>query len=84
MQIKYFRDFKGEDIAKVSFKEMHRLNLITKEKESVWLEWMEENFPDIKKNDVLTGLYVPEEGITIYHNENVATISMIKTLQDLF
>ena len=73
LRIKYFRDFKGKDIAKISFKEMHRLNLIAKEKESVWLAWMEENFPDIKKNDVLTGVYKPEEGIKLYHNETVVT-----------
>ena len=73
MRIKYFRDFKGKDIAKISFKEMHRLNLIAKEKESVWLAWMEENFPDIKKNDVLTGVYKPEEGITLHHNETAVT-----------
>ena len=73
LRIKYLRNFKGEDIAKVSLKEMLRLNLIAKDKESVWLAWMEENFPDIKKNDVLTGLYKPEKGITIYHNETVVT-----------
>ena len=75
LRIKYFRDLKGEDIAKISFKEMHRLNLIVKEKESVWLEWMEEYFPDIKKNDVLTGVYKPEEGLTLHHNETVVTHS---------
>ena len=76
LRIKYFRDFKGKDIAKISFKEMHRLNLIAKEKESVWLAWMEENIPDIKKDDVLKGVYVPEEGIVLHHNENVvATLS---------
>ena len=76
LRIKYFRDFKGKDIAKISFKEMHRLNLIAKEKESVWLAWMEENIPDIKKDDVLTGVYVPAEGIALHHNENlVATLS---------
>ena len=30
-------------------------------------------FPDIKKNDVLTGVYKPEEGITLHHNETVVT-----------
>ena len=76
LRIKYFRDFKGKDIAKISFKEMHRLNLIAKEKESVWLAWMEENIPDIKKDDVLKGVYMPEEGIVLHHNENlVATLS---------
>ena len=73
LRIEYFRDFKGEDIAKISFKEMHRLNLIAKEKESVWLAWMEENIPDIKKDDVLKGVYVPEEGIVLYHNENLVS-----------
>ena len=63
----------SKDIAKISFKEMYRLNLIAKEKESVWLAWMEENFPDVKKNDVLTGVYKPEEGITLHHNETVVT-----------
>ena len=74
LRIKYFRDFKGKDIAKISFKEMYRLNLIAKEKESVWLAWMEENIPDIKKDDVLKGVYVPEEGIVLYHNENLVSI----------
>ena len=73
LRIKYLRNFKGKDIAEVSLKEMLRLNLITKEKESVWLAWMEENFPDIKKNDVLTGVYKPEEGITLHHSETVVT-----------
>ena len=75
LRIKYFRDFKGKDIAKISFKEMHRLNLVAKENESVWLAWMEENIPDIKKNDVLKGVYVPGEGIVLHHNENAVAIS---------
>ena len=76
LRIKYFRDFKGKDIAKISLKEMSRLDLIAKEKESVWLAWMEENIPDIKKNDVLKGVYLPEKGIVLHHNENlVATLS---------
>ena len=76
LRINYFRDFKGKDISKISFKEMHRLNLIAKEKESFWLAWMEENIPDIKKDDVLKGVYVPEEGIMLHHNEKlVATFS---------
>ncbi|GIR49947.1 MAG: hypothetical protein CM15mP58_20440 [Burkholderiaceae bacterium] len=55
-----------------------------KEKESVWLAWMEENFSDIKKNDVLTGLYNPEEGIILYHNETVVTTFNDKEFADLF
>jgi len=40
------------------------------------LAWMEENIPDIKKDDVLKGVYVPEEGIVLHHNDNiVATLS---------
>ena len=74
LRIKYFRDFKGKDIAKISFKEMHRMNLIAKEKKSVWLAWMEENIPDIKKNDMLVGVYMPEEGMALHHNENLVAI----------
>ena len=40
LRIKYFRDFKGKDIAKISLKEMHRLNLIAKERKvSGWHGW---------------------------------------------
>ena len=34
---------------------------------------MKDEIADIKKNDVLTGVYKPEEGITLHHNETVVT-----------
>ena len=55
------------------FEYTNELKKIANEKENVWLAWMEKNFPDIKKNDVLTGVYKPEGQITLHHNETVVS-----------
>ncbi len=68
LQINYFRDLNGKDIAKRSFKEMKRLKLIPEGEENLWYDWMEKNFPDIKKNDKLTGVFIPDSGIMLHHN----------------
>ena len=68
LQIQYLRKFKGEDIAKRSVKEMAKLGLVPEDVKLVWYDWMYENIPDVKKNDILTGVYIPKQGIELYFN----------------
>lgn len=69
LEIKYSRQFKGSNIAKRSIKEIRKLNFGSKERQNQWYEELKERFPNIKKGDYLTGVYKPNYGFEIYHND---------------
>lgn len=56
LKLTYLRDFKGEDIAKRSIDEMKKQGLNNKQQQQQWLILMQNLFPDVKKNQSLTGV----------------------------
>ena len=69
LTIKYSKSVKKEKIADTSKKEMLRLNLYKEPKINNWHNWMLEKFPDISSGDILTGIFLPEVGIKLFHND---------------
>jgi hypothetical protein len=57
LQIEYFREIEGEDIAHRSLEEMRSVGCTVAGKEAQWLEVMRGLFPDVENGTVLTGVH---------------------------
>ena len=68
LELQYLRDVKGNAIAERSIAEMHRVGRFGPEQAQRWQAAMAAVFPDVKKNDRLTGIYRPGEPLRILHN----------------
>jgi len=68
LELRYLRDFSGQDIAQRSIKEMRRLARLTPEQERAWLDQMQRLFPDVRKGDRLLGLQRPGQGAVFWFN----------------
>ena len=71
LEIEYAKKFSKEKIANISRKEMLKLNIYKEKDLLLWHKWMLEKFPDISKNDTLTGIFSPNFGLKIFHNNKL-------------
>lgn len=71
LELRYARDFKGKDIAKRSIDEMHMQNPLPQEKAQSWLQILEAVFPDVCKDQTLTGIYLPTENSQFIFNDKL-------------
>ena len=69
LELQYFKSFKRHRLAKRSLKEIKQLGISNPNQHKIWLDWMLENFPDVEKGDLLSGLYLPNEGIIMFVNK---------------
>ena len=68
LRIKYSRKFKGSNIAKRSIKEIKKLNFGSQDQQNQWYADLKAKLPNIEKDDYLTGIFKPNFGFEIYHN----------------
>jgi hypothetical protein len=68
LALRYARDFDGARIADTSLDEMRRLGFGTDADHRRWRETMATLFPDVKRGDELTGVFVPGRGMVFFHN----------------
>jgi hypothetical protein len=68
LELKYGRDFEGVDIAEQSREEMEKIGGNSEEKLKVWEKKLAEVFPNIKKGDTLSALYLPGKAMQFFHN----------------
>lgn len=68
LQIKYLRDIKAKDLIERTDKEWKKLGY-TDEQTNSWLHRLEEIWPDIKEDDMLT-LRVEEGGTSVFYFNN--------------
>jgi hypothetical protein len=79
LELVYQRDFEGKKIAKKSIEEIAKQKELSQQKTIEWMLTLERLFPDIKKNQSLTGLYIPNYGAKFFHGNNL--IGEIKDLE---
>jgi Chalcone isomerase-like len=79
LELVYQRDFEGKKIAKKSIEEMTKQKDLSQQKALEWSTALEKLFPDIKKNQSLTGLYIPNYGAKFFHGSTF--IGEIKDLE---
>jgi len=71
LELTYLRDAEGKFIAKKSMEEMTKQNEISSVKIQAWNKVLENLFPDIKKNQSLTGVYTPNSEAKFFHGKNL-------------
>lgn len=69
LELRYLRDFRGADIARRSVDEMRRLSAFDDAQAGRWLQAMRNAFPDVVREDRITGLHLPGEGARFYRND---------------
>lgn len=72
LELRYLRDFRGADIARRSVDEMRRLGALDDAVAARWLQAMNRAFPDVVRDDRITGVHVPGEGARFFHNERLS------------
>lgn len=68
LELEYARELVGKRIAERSLVEMKKVGSVPEGRESAWLAAMEAAFPDVKADDRITGLYLPELGMRYFVN----------------
>lgn len=68
LALEYRRDIEGERIVRASVDEMRKLGAGEAQLQRWTLE-MRRVFPDVKKGDVLTGVYLPDRGARFFFRE---------------
>jgi hypothetical protein len=71
LELRYARALGGEAIATRSLGEIQKLGLGTAEQHEQWLGHMRKAFPDVKKNDRITGVFSAERGVSFYVNDQL-------------
>lgn len=85
LELRYARDFDGKDIAKRSIDEIHMQSPLTQDKAQAWLKTLEGLFPSVRKNQTLTGIYLPTASSPFLFNDRViGSISDIELSQRFF
>ena len=68
LRLKYGMDFKGKNLAERSVDEMNDQSKLTPENEKDYYKQLAILFPDGKKGDTITAIYLPTKGTRLYHN----------------
>jgi hypothetical protein len=66
LELVYARDLRGKRIAEASLDEIRKLNRGTPVQQSVWLQLMQDTFPDVHEGTRLSGVYLPGQGVRFY------------------
>lgn len=68
LELQYARTLYGRLIAERSLDEMKRVGGFSDELGERWLAWMKQTFPDVSKDDRITGVQRPQEATRFFHN----------------
>lgn len=68
LELEYRRDIEGDRIVRASVDEMRKLGASDAELQR-WATEMRRVFPDVRKGDVLTGVYLPGRGAQFFFRE---------------
>jgi hypothetical protein len=66
LELVYARDLRGMRIASASLDEMRKLNRGTPVQQAMWLQLMQDTFPDVHEGTRLSGVYLPGQGVRFY------------------
>ena len=67
LELRYFRDFQGRDIAQRSITEMQGQRALNAEQSNTWLQSLQALLPNVRSGEVITGVYLPESGAQFLH-----------------
>lgn len=67
LELTYFRALSGRLIAERSLQEMRRQGPLDAAREQLWLQAMQQAFPDVQAGERITGLHTPGVGARFWH-----------------
>lgn len=68
LRLKYGMNFKGKNLAERSVDEMNSQARLTPSQEKDYYKQLALLFPDVRKGDTITAIYLPAKGTRLYHN----------------
>jgi hypothetical protein len=71
LDLRYLRDFKGSDIAQRSMDEMQGQRALTPAQTQNWSALLNQLIPNVRAGERLTGVYVPQKGLQLMHQEQL-------------
>lgn len=79
IRILYDMNFSKEDLVKRSIDEIERLHALSAKEKAEYLASLEKIFNPIKKGDEKVALFIPQQGVSLFHEGNlVGRISDLK------
>lgn len=70
LELTYLRDAEGKKIAKRSIEEITKQKELPQAKSQSWLLALEKLFPNVKKAQTITGIYIPNNGAKFFHENS--------------
>lgn len=71
LELRYLRDFKGADIAKRSMDEMQGQKPLSATQQHTWSAMLQNLIPNVRVGDTLTGVYQPNKGMQLLHQDRL-------------
>lgn len=71
LELRYLRDFKGADIAQRSIDEMHAQRALSPAQKQNWTTALQSLIPDVRSGERLTGVYTPDQGLQLLHQDRL-------------
>lgn len=84
LSIRYARSFEGAELADASIDEIRRLGERDKAKLARWKAALTRVFPDVKEDDVITGVKMPDGSSRFFHQGRELPSIEDKALSDAF
>lgn len=69
LELRYLRDFKGADIAQRSIDEMQGQQALNAAQTQSWPRALQAIIPNVRRGERLTGVYRPEKGMQLLHQD---------------
>jgi len=85
LELHYLRDFKGPDIAQRSIDEMQGQRALNPTQLKNWLDALQKLIPNIRSGERLTGIYRPDKGMQLLHQDRpVGEVSDVELARRFF
>jgi hypothetical protein len=71
LELRYLRDFKGADIAQRSIDEIQGQRPLSASQLQSWSSTLQSLMPNVRAGEQITGIYTPEKGMQLLHQDRV-------------
>lgn len=87
LSIRYAHGFASHDLIEKTLTDMHRLEKLDRDARDAYAAAFDLLFRNVRRDDVITALYVPDEGTSFFHNATptgIADISLSRRFFDIW
>lgn len=72
LELRYSRDFRTDSLVNSSLRELRRLGEDDEQRLARWSRALGQVFPDVRKGESITGVFLPGRGAVFYHQDRLA------------